>query len=101
LNYGFFRGDSARLVLVGLFALTNGLLISWVFRLGCEQAGPSGADAAGSIISFFLVNGIFVGSMIALGIGGPKPTSSELLETDILKQLEHLIELGPESLQPM
>jgi len=101
LNYGFFRGDAARLVIVGLFALTNGLLISWVFRFGCEQAGPSGADAAGSIISFFLVNGIFVGSMIALGIGGPKPTSSELLETDILKQLEHLIELGPESLQPM
>jgi len=35
---------------------------------GTSQVGPTEADVAGYIISFMLVNGIFCGSWMAIGI---------------------------------
>ena len=101
-SWWIFAGDAIRIFLVALFALSNGTLISWILRLGTERAAPIGAaDVAGYIISFFLVNGIFCGSILALLIGGPSVGPAQLVaEPDWLEQFHTLIELSPESIQP-
>ena len=94
--------DAFRMVLVALFALSNGVLISWILRLGTEKVTHHGAaDVAGYIISFFLVNGIFAGSVMALLIGGPTAGPTQLVaEPEWLQEFHTLIEFSPESLQP-
>ena len=100
--FSLFSADAFRITLVAFFALSNGLLISWVLRLGTEKVAHLGAaDVAGYIVSFFLVNGIFAGSVMALLIGGPTSGPSQLVaEPEWLSQFHTLIELSPESLQP-
>jgi hypothetical protein len=94
--------DAFRICLVAIFALSNGLLISWILRLGTEKvAVQNAADVAGYIISFFLVNGIFAGSVMALLIGGPTAGPAQLVaEPEWLQEFHTLIEFSPESLQP-
>ena len=94
--------DAFRLALVAVFALSNGVLISWILRLGTEKVAAQGAaDVAGYIISFFLVNGIFAGSVMALLIGGPTAGPTQLVEEpEWLQEFHTLIEFSPESLQP-
>lgn len=64
-----FNSDVVRILLVALLAATNGLYISWCMIHGPGQVRSSEADIAGSTMSFFLVNGIFFGSLTALIIG--------------------------------
>jgi MFS family permease len=95
-DFTIFGDDICRLVLVAIFASSNGCLISWVLRFGGEQAGPT----AGSIVSFALVNGIFFGSIISLAIGGPSPSPTDKLDHGQLELLSRLVERGIDSFQP-
>ena len=61
-----FGSDIFRVILVAAFATSNGLLMTWCMIHGPRQVRESEAEVAGSTMSFFLVNGIFFGSLTSL-----------------------------------
>lgn len=64
----FFASDITKLVLMALFAATNGFILTWGMIHGPGQVHKDEADVASYTMSFFLVNGIFFGSLTAFGV---------------------------------
>ena len=64
----FFSNDITRIFLMAALALTNGLVLTWTMIRGPSQVHEDEKDVASYTMSFFLVNGIFCGSMTALAI---------------------------------
>ena len=97
LHLPILKFDSVKIILVALFAVSNGILISWAMILGPGQARPHEADIASYIMSFFLVSGIFFGSMTALMIGTTKSITPVMTDG-----AEHLMILvGSDQKMPM
>jgi len=65
-NISFFANDITKIVIMAIFAATNGLVVTWAMIRGPSQVDKDEADVASYTMSFFLVNGIFFGNMIAL-----------------------------------
>jgi hypothetical protein len=65
----FFANDITKMVLMALFAATNGFILTWGMIHGPGQVHKDEADVASYTMSFFLVNGIFFGSLTDLGVG--------------------------------
>ena len=65
----FFANDITRIFIMAALALTNGLVLTWTMIRGPSQVHEDEKDIASYTMSFFLVNGIFCGSMTALAIG--------------------------------
>jgi hypothetical protein len=68
LDIAFFGNDVTRMIMMALFATSNGFLLTWCMIYGPGQVHKDEADVASYTMSFFLVNGIFFGSLTALGI---------------------------------
>ena len=64
----FFANDITRIFLMAALALTNGFVLTWTMIRGPSQVHEDEKDVASYTMSFFLVNGIFCGSMTALAI---------------------------------
>jgi hypothetical protein len=64
----FFANDITRIIVMAVFAAANGLLLTWCMIFGPSQVHKDEADIASYTMSFFLVNGIFFGSLTAMGI---------------------------------
>ena len=67
----FFASDITRMVIMALFAAANGFLLTWGMIHGPSQVHKDEADVASYTMSFFLVNGIFFGSLTSMGIKKP------------------------------
>lgn len=64
----FFSNDITKMVLMALFAASNGFILTWGMIHGPGQVHKDEADVASYTMSFFLVNGIFFGSLTAFGV---------------------------------
>lgn len=64
----FFSNDFTRIVIMALLAATNGFVLSWCMINGPSQVHKDEMDVACYTMSFFLVNGIFFGSLTSLAI---------------------------------
>jgi hypothetical protein len=67
-SISFFSNDITRMVVMAVFAAANGFLLTWCMIHGPGQVHKDEADVASYTMSFFLVNGIFFGSLVAMGI---------------------------------
>ena len=67
-NTSFFANDITRILLMAVFAASNGFILTWCMIHGPGQVNPDERDVASYIMSFFLVNGIFFGSLSSLAI---------------------------------
>jgi hypothetical protein len=56
------------LIQIGLLAISNGYCTSVLFSMAPKEVPPNLAGKSGSTASFFLILGIALGSMYALGI---------------------------------
>jgi hypothetical protein len=65
-NVSFFTNDITRMMLMAVFAASNGFVLTWGMIRGPGQVDKDERDVASYTMSFFLVNGIFCGSMTAL-----------------------------------
>ena len=68
LRIGYFDNDIFKIVLNAVFAYTYGIFLTLGVVEGTAQVPSHEADVAGYIISFMLVNGIFCGSWVAVGL---------------------------------
>ena len=68
LRIGYFDNDIFKVCLNAIFAYTYGVLLTLSVVEGTAQVPSNEADVAGYIISFMLVNGIFCGSWMAIGV---------------------------------
>ena len=68
LRIGYFDNDIFKVCLNAVFAYTYGILLTLGVVEGTSQVPSHEADVAGYIISFMLVNGIFCGSWMAIGV---------------------------------
>ena len=68
LRIGYFDNDIFKVCLNAVFAYTYGVLLTLGVVEGTAQVPSYEADVAGYIISFMLVNGIFCGSWMAIGV---------------------------------
>lgn len=64
----FFENDISRIILMAVFAATNGFVLSWCMIHGPGQVNPDERDIASYTMSFSLVNGIFFGSLTSLAV---------------------------------
>ena len=64
----FFSNDVIRMIIMAIFAAANGFLLTWCMIFGPSQVHKDEADIASYTMSFFLVNGIFFGSLTAMGL---------------------------------
>lgn len=64
----FLAYDWMRLVLIALFGISNGANFALSNILGPAKVEPSDKMHAGTILSFTAINGLFVGSLIGIGI---------------------------------
>jgi hypothetical protein len=67
-DISFFSSDFTRMILMALLAMTNGLTLSWCMIHGPSQVHKDEMDVASYTMSFFLVNGIFFGSLTSMAI---------------------------------
>eukprot|EP00401_Gymnodinium_catenatum_P028779 CAMPEP_0117508364 /NCGR_PEP_ID=MMETSP0784-20121206/26911_1 /TAXON_ID=39447 /ORGANISM="" /LENGTH=457 /DNA_ID=CAMNT_0005303917 /DNA_START=45 /DNA_END=1418 /DNA_ORIENTATION=+ len=67
-GYEWARGVLVQFAAMVVFAFTNGYVSTLSMMLGSAQrgVGPDDQEVTGSLMSLFLVGGIFVGSMLAL-----------------------------------
>ncbi len=65
-SVSFFSHDVTRIILMAVFAASNGFVLTWAMIRGPSQVEQDERDVASYTMSFFLVNGIFCGSMTAL-----------------------------------
>lgn len=65
-SISFFSNDITRILLMAVFAASNGFVLTWGMIRGPSQVDQDERDVASYTMSFFLVNGIFCGSMTAL-----------------------------------
>jgi len=65
-SISLFASDITRFILMALFAAANGFLLTWCMIHGPGQVHKDEADVASYTMSFFLVNGIFFGSLTAM-----------------------------------
>jgi hypothetical protein len=64
----FFENDISRIILMAVFAASNGFVLSWCMIHGPGQVNPDERDIASYTMSFSLVNGIFFGSLTSLAV---------------------------------
>ena len=68
MRVSFFDNDFFKFALNALFAFSYGLFLTLGVVAGTAQVATHEADYAGYIISFLIVNGIFCGSWVAMGV---------------------------------
>ena len=67
-SVSFFSNDITKIILMAIFAASNGFVLTWGMIHGPSQVHKDEMDVASYTMSFFLVNGIFFGSLTALAI---------------------------------
>lgn len=67
-SVSFFSNDVTKILLMAVFAASNGFVLTWSMINGPSQVHKDEMDIASYTMSFFLVNGIFFGSLTALVI---------------------------------
>jgi hypothetical protein len=67
-NISFFTNDITRIILMAVFAASNGFILTWCMIHGPSQVNPDERDVSSYTMSFFLVNGIFFGSLTSLAV---------------------------------
>ena len=67
-DVSFFANDVVKILIMAVFAASCGFLLSWGMINGPSQVHKDEKDIASYTMSFFLVNGIFFGSLTSLAI---------------------------------
>ena len=67
-SVSFFSNDITKIIIMAIFAASNGFVLTWCMINGPSQVHKDEMDTASYTMSFFLVNGIFFGSLTALAI---------------------------------
>lgn len=68
-NVWIFSNDITKILIMAVFAATNGFILTWCMIHGPSQVHKDERDVASYTMSFFLVNGIFFGSLASMAIG--------------------------------
>jgi hypothetical protein len=68
-NVWIFSNDVTKIIIMAVFAASNGFILTWCMIHGPSQVHKDERDVASYTMSFFLVNGIFFGSLASMAIG--------------------------------